>query len=488
MAGADKHERFAHSVAFSAIGTVASRAINVIGTLVLARILSPNEFGLLAIVSMLTALSLLFVDVGLGAALVHAEKPSRKDYSTVFTFNVVIAATLAAGLYGAAPALGRFFGDADAIAVIRVAALLLVANGLMVVPNAILQKARRFRPIAMAEVVSSVLALAVAIALAIAGFGVWALIANLYVVALLKFLMLAIYSGWVPTTWPSVKSFTALWSYSGYLFGSGILDYIETNADKIVVGRYFDSKVLGSYDLASKLTLLPAGLIISVLGRVLFPTYVAGREDTEEVGKVHIEVVQLVAFFLIPLMLALSVHADPLVRLLLGTQWSEAAIFISVLSLVYILRAFAALSLPIVLALGATRMHFGLALFSAVVVIASVLLGVQFGVSGLLVALLVGRVIIAVPVLALPSRLIGLSFRAVIASLVPPVAAGVLAVIVTLAMRDFLIAQLQEAIGTSVSLVLFAGVYFAVLRLVWGSFLNNQVQRLSPLVEWVRSK
>ena len=475
-------ERFADSVLFSAAGVLFSRALSVIGILFLARLLAPADFGILAIVSVLTGFAMLFVDIGLGASLVHVRIATRQDYSTVFAFNFAIGLLIALLIVFSANAIAEFFNEASAASAVQASAFLLVVNALSIVPQAILQKGRRFRPIAVTEVGASAIALVFAIWLAFKGFGVWALIANLYIAGILRFLFFACYTKWLPGTLPSVRAFLSLWSFSGYLLGSSILDFIATQADKVIVGRNFASDRLGSYDLASKLTLLPVSLVISILGRVLFPTYAASREDMSAVRRAHTEVMELLGFLLIPCMIGLSVHAEPLVLLLLGSKWSESVRFIEVLALVYILRAIGGVNVPIFLALGETRKQFALMLFSSIVIVACMLVGVQYGISGLLVALVAGRIIIAVPSLYIPAGLIGMRLRDVGTALAPPVLAGSLGAASVLLLRAWVDGASESYLWTAASISLFALVYVALLRIAWPNFLHAQLGRLTPLL------
>ena len=340
---------------------------------VLARLLSPSDFGLVAMLMVFTSVGALLVDAGFGTALIQRRDTSDDDETTVFLFTLFSSAVFAAGLFLAAPAIAAFYQQPALVALMQTMALVLPLGALGAVPDAVLTKRLDFRARTATEVVASTTAGVLAIVLALRGAGAWSLAWQAILALGLRSTLLWAFSGWRPRGRFSMASFRALFGFGGYMLMTSLLEVGSIRLQSLLIGRMFDTRVLGYYTIAQNTQQAPTSFIGSILNRVGLPVFSSVAHDPGRLLGVLRLSLRVSMFLFVPTMLGIAIVARPLVDLLYGTRWTQAAPLLSVLALGASLWPLHVLNLAAISAQGRSDLFFKLGVVKKVVAIALIL-------------------------------------------------------------------------------------------------------------------
>lgn len=404
-----KSENTAQSLAYSAMGDLGSRILILVGYIVLARFLTPAEFGLITIVAVLIAILGVIVDLGFGAAIIQRQDVTDSRTQTAFWTNTLSGTVLSCLMFLSAGQVAGFFGTPDLEFVVEAAAVVLVLNGMTVVPLSLLMKRREFRKVALVELAAGISGVGLGIVLAVSGFGVVALVAMMVSSSLLKLVLSYRYSGWRPHWAYTRRDLEELASYGLPLSATRLYTQVAVNVDKLLIGKMLSTSLLGAYRLAFQIVELPTRVIAGIFHRVFFSVYVDHGDDVDRIRKTHLLATRSVAFFTFPALLGISVLSERFVLVFLGQGWIEMAPILSFLAIISLFRNVGVLNDVLYLSQGATGLQFKVVLLLRTVVILGVVIGVQFGITGLLWGLLVARVLNFIPAYHFSGKLVGIS-------------------------------------------------------------------------------
>ena len=456
-----KKETLKQSVGFSAVGSIGTQAVSLLSFIVLARLLSPHEFGLMAMVAIFTAFASIFIDMGMGAALIHNQKATKEHESTAFWFNVLLSIICLSLIIMSSNLIANFFQEEELKTILLVVPWLLLINALTIVPMSKIQKALAFKKVAMAELGGLVCGVLVAVVLALNNFGVWALVANLLVSALIKMILLFFLSGWFPSVIFKKDKLVELFSYSGYLMATGITNYFITNVDSALVGRLVGTAALGAYRYAYRLANMPAMIVNKVFVRVFFASYSTYKSDKERIRKLHFKAVRMIAFFTFPMLLTLAMVADFFVSVVLGDQWNIMAYILSFMCVIFLLDSIGGMNNPLFLSQGKTKTLFWLTLILRSNLIIAMFIGIQFGLNGLLWGLLIAKVINFLPVYHVVGKTVGFSVFSFVKNIMPPFACS-LFVVCTLFLIQMILSESTPFINLSINIIVAIVCYLFV--------------------------
>ena len=341
-------------------------------TVVLARLLAPEVFGMVSMLLVFTSLAAVLIDAGFGAALIQCQRPTADDETTVFAFGVAMSLLLALLLAAAAPMIGGFYRQPALVDLARVTALALPLSALGAVPDAVLTLRLDFRKRSLVEINASLISGVVAIVLALLGAGVWSLAGQAIVAAGLRSLFLWVKSGWRPSGVVNRRSFNSLSSFGGYMLLSALMDTVATRLQSLLIGRMFSSAELGLFSVAQNTQQAPASFIGAVLNRVGFPVFAAASRDPVRLLSGLKAALNLSMFVFFPCMVGISLTAKPLVLLLYGNKWSAAAPMLSILALAASVWPMHVLNLAAISAQGHSNLFFRLELIKKLATIALV--------------------------------------------------------------------------------------------------------------------
>ncbi len=312
-------------VIWSSVERFSVQGVQFFVTLIIARILSPKDYGLVGMLSIFMAVSQSLIDSGFSQALIRKQNRTEIDNSTVFYFNIAVSSLLYLILFLIAPWVADFYNEPQLTALMRVLCIVVVINSFAVVQRAIYTATINFKTQAKATFSATIISGIAGVIFALNGFGVWTLVYQQLLSAFLNTLMLWIYSNWRPQLIYSWKSFKELFSFGSNLLISGLLNTTYNNLYQLVIGKIFSASSLGFYSQAKHITDLPSTNINGIIGRVTYPVLSSIQNDDERLSKNYRTILRLSAFIIFPIMCLLAGVAHPLITLLIGEKWDFAA-------------------------------------------------------------------------------------------------------------------------------------------------------------------
>lgn len=307
------------------------QGIQFIVMIIMARILTPADYGLVGMLSIFIAVSQSLIDSGFSQALIRKQDRSEIDNSTVFYFNIGVGIVLYFILFFSAPLIAKFYNEPQLIPITRVVGLSLVFNSLAVVQRALLTVKLDFKTQAKASFVGAIISGGIGITMAYTGFGVWAIvcqqISNLAIITILLWIL----SHWKPIWAYSWKSFKELFGFGSKLLASGLLNTVFKNIYLIIIGKFFRASDLGYYTRAHQFTDFASSNITGIFQRVTYPVLCTIQNDDEHLSDVYRRLLRTSAFIIFPLMMGLAAVAKPMVISFLTEKWIFSAIIIQIL-------------------------------------------------------------------------------------------------------------------------------------------------------------
>lgn len=320
-------QKTVNGVMWSSIDRFTTQGIQFVFSILIARLLLPSDYGVVAMLGIFLAVSQTFVDSGFGVALIRKIDRTDTDFSTVFYFNIAVGLFFYAVLWLASPYIAAFYDIPLLEDVTKVVALTLVFSSFSGVQSAKLTIAIDFKTGAKISVTVTLLSGAVGLWMAYRGYGVWALVVQSVSGSLMRTALLWLFVRWMPKLVFSWRSFREMFSFGSKLLTSRLLDTVYNNVYTLVIGRCFSSATLGVYSRADSLAQYPSFNLTSVLQGVTFPVLCSIQNEPERLADIYKRFLRLSAFVVFPLMVGMAAVADPLIRLMLTDKW-EGAIYL----------------------------------------------------------------------------------------------------------------------------------------------------------------
>lgn len=359
--------RAVHATWWSALEIAARYGVQFGVMIVLARLLAPSDFGLIAMLLVFTTVAALLVDSGFGTALVQKQDTSDDDETTVFLSGIGISALVGGILWFAAPAIAAFYSQPILTPLTHLSLFVLPLSALAAVPDALLTQRLDFRARANAEIFASLCSGAVAIVLAWRGFGVWSLAWQSVIAIGVRAILLWMYSHWRPRGRFRAASFRKLFAFGSYMLMTNLLNTISIHLQSLLIGRLFDSRTLGYYTLAQNTQQAPAQFMSGVLNRVGLPVFsTVANQPAKLVGALRLSL-RVAIFMFVPCMMGIAVVAKPLIAMVYGARWTPAAPMLSILAVSATFWPLHVLNLAAIAAQGRSDLIFRLELVKRVV-------------------------------------------------------------------------------------------------------------------------
>lgn len=376
-------QKTAGAVKWSALDVVMRQGVQFVVSIVLARILAPEEFGVVALLSLFIGVATVFIDGGLSSALVQRQNTTRTDESTVFFFNLGMGALSGLLLCAAAPWIATFFTQPVLEYLSYAMALSLFVGAFGSIHTALLNKEMNFKTTAKVGAVSSVAAGAVAIYMASRGYGVWSLVGHTMVSGIVTVLFLWIWHPWRPGWSFSGVSLRSLFRFGGYEMASTLLDAFSTNLYSILIGKMYSVRDVGLFTRARNTQLVPVMVMLGIVQRVAYSAFSSVAEDKARLVR-GLRQAQAVAMFInMPIMVGVIMLAEPLVLTLFGDQWLPCVPMLQVLGLGGILWPLSILNLNVLRAQGHSGLRFKIEVIKKVVAISLTVAASYYGIMAI---------------------------------------------------------------------------------------------------------
>lgn len=369
---------------WSFIDNIASSGVTFLVGLVLANLLTPTEYGIMAIITIFIAVSTSIVDSGFSNALIRKVHIERVDYNTVFFFNLVVSFVLYIVLYVAAPAISIFFKEAVLTEVLRVIGWVLVVNALAIIPRTILVKKIDFKTQTKVSVISSVVSGVVGIGMAMTGWGVWSLVWQQLSRQMMNTLFLWVFCKWIPVWEFSMKSFKELFNFGYKLLFSGLLDTIYKEIYYVVIGRFYSAADLGQYTRAQQFNIIFSSNLTSVVQRVSYPVLSSIQEEPERLREAYRRVIKLTMLVAFACMLGLAAVAKPLILILIGEKWLPAVPYLQIICFSGMLYPLHAINLNILQVKGRSDLFLKLEIIKKIIAVGPIVVGIFYGIEYML--------------------------------------------------------------------------------------------------------
>lgn len=362
-----------------------SSTVNFIVTILLARLLSPEDFGLVAMVMVFFEFSSVFVESGFSTALIRQKSISEIDKSTTFIFNLISAILFYGILFVSAPAIARFFNQEMLVWIVRIMGLNLIFNAFSIIQRSSLIQQVHFKTQTKIRFLTVLISGACAILLAYRGFGVWSLVIRFGMSDLLDSILLWVLNRWAPKMQFSWESFRRLFGFGSKILAAAILDKFFTHVYKLLIGKFFAAATLGFYTQAGNFTNMVINTLFRTIQNVSYPVLSKLQDDQEQLKAGYRKILKLSSFILIPSMILLGVLAKPVILTLLGEKWLPAVPMLQLLCLSGLTYHFSTINLNMLLVLGRSDLSLKLEVIKKVNISIAILIGLQFGIYGLII-------------------------------------------------------------------------------------------------------
>ena len=454
-----------------AFANLFKQLLQVLSLVVFARLLTPDDFGLFAILMIFVNFLLMFADMGTAAALIHIKNPSQKLLSSVFFFNLLIGMTLCLLLVLLSGPIALFFENPPLKELLGLISINFVIVSLGIVQKARYEKELDFKNLTLIESASVLVGITAGIAAAFKGLGVYSLVIQTLTTSTLAVLLIWIIAKWRPLFYFSLSDIKSIWGYTANLSAFNFVNYFARNADNFLIGKFLSSSALGVYSLAYSIMLYPLQNISRVLLRILFPAFSHIRDDNEKFKKAYLRTIFFIALVSFPVMVGLIVTADTLVAILFGDKWENLAVILMILAPVGILQSIGTTNGSIYMAKGNTKLLLKVGIWSTIVTVIFFIGGIFFGVEGVALSYLLSNLLLFYPVFKVSWGQIELSVSEGVATLMP-----LLIIASLMGLGVWLLEMLLQPLALSPLLLLavlvLGGIflYLGLIRVKYGKF------------------
>lgn len=406
-------------VALQRFGTV---IISFVSNIVLARLLTPDDFGYVGILMVFIAVSNVFVDGGFGSALIQKTNPTQEDYTTVFYWNIALSIILYCILYLLSPLIAGFYDMKILSKILRVQGIILIINACTSVQFNILRKQMQFKIITFVYILSSLVSVILAIIFAYLGYGVWALVLQQIFLSIVNMLLLFFIMPWRPSMYFSFLSLKNLFNFGSFILLSNLINTLANNISALIVGKFFSAGSLGYLSQAQKIENVASNSIATTVEQVTYPLLVEVKNDYKRMAQIlRIFNLALMAVVL-PLMLSIIIAAVPVIHLLFGVKWLPSAPILKILCVAGIFICLQGSSYNVIAAIGKSNMLFRWTIIKRGVGIAVIIIGlITCGFKGVLWGMACSSCFIWLCNVWLVSKTIGYDFLRQVLDLCPVV-------------------------------------------------------------------
>lgn len=375
--------------AWDYIGSYVNHGITFIISIFLARLLSPEDFGLLGMSMVFISLAQIFLDMGFGSAIIQKTKLEAVELSTVFFINLSVGIILFILFFFTASLIGGFYKNEYVTELVRVLSVLFIINSLAGIPSALLRKNLKFRELAIRNVTSSIIGGIIGITMAFKGFGVWSLVAKSIVGSFLNMIFVWIFSKYRIFFAINFKAVRGLWNYGNRLFLSTVINVIYDRLDILVIGKLFTPAALGFYNRAKSFNFLIVHYSSQSIGNILFPSLSQIKEDREKVTRVLKKTLHVVSFIAFGLVGLFWVTGSDLIIFLFGEKWEPSTLLFKLMLLKGYSYPVSAILVKTIAALGNSTAFLKLEILKKGMLTLAFPIGFVWGINGFLIAMAV---------------------------------------------------------------------------------------------------
>jgi len=366
-------------------------------TFLLTWFLVPADFGLIAMISVFFSIANSLMDSGFSQALIRKKEVSQTDYSTAFYTNLMLGLLAYTLLFISAPLIASFYLEPRLVVLVRIIGLVVIINSFQMVQVADLTRRLNFKVQFSVILPAALLSGVLAISMAVMGFGIWSLVAQMLASALASTALYWFVNTWRPSKDFSVESLREMFGFGSKLFLSGLINTVFNNLSIIVIGKFFSATVLGYYYFAQQIQILVVSQLSGAVQLVSYPALATLQDDNITLKAFYRKIIQVVSYIVFPCMIALAVLAEPLFHLLLKDDWWPAVPYLQLLCVAGLLYPLHAINLNILKVKGRSDLFLYLEIIKFIVHVIVLLFSVQYGIFGILIGQIILSVLAFIP-------------------------------------------------------------------------------------------
>lgn len=432
-------QKAASGMVWTAFQKYAKIGIQFISGIILARLLTPYDYGCIGMLSIFMVLAEAFIEGGFGSALIQKKRPTQVDYSTIFWWNIGMAVLMYIILFVSAPAISRFYEIPLLSKVLRVQGLVLFIYALNIIQRNQLKKKLNFKLLSIVSVVTSLIALCVTIIMAYRGFGVWSLVAQNLVVAFIPSIVFWFYVKWRPIWTFSKQSFKELFGFGLYMFLTHLVNTLATEIQGLLIGKIYSPSTMGYYSKARGTERLASHSISSIMTQVTYPLYAEVQDDRAALGNMIKRLSMTVSYFTVPLLFILLLAAKPMFLLLYSDRWLNSVPYFQALCVAGLAACLQSVNLQSISAIGKSKTMFVWTLIKRGLSIFLIVGGLfLFGMKGLLAGVIISSWFAFFVNISLVSKHIGYKWNRQLIDIMPVFVVATLAAVVSYGVGYFL--------------------------------------------------
>ena len=459
MAERSLKQKAASGMMWTALQKYSTMFISFISGIILARLLTPYDYGCIGMLAIFMTLAEAFIDGGFGSALIQKKQPSQEDYSTIFWWNMGMAVLMYAILFISAPAISRFFKIPLLCDVLRVQGLVLFIYAFNIVQRNQLRKKLNFKVLSIVTITTSIISLGVTIFMAYTGFGVWALVAQNLISAAIPAIVFWFFIKWRPILAFSKQSFKELFGFGVYMFLTHLLNNLSVKIQGLLIGKVYSPATMGYYSKAHATENLASSSISSIMTQVTYPLYAEAQNDLKLLANMIRRLTMTISFITFPLLFILLLLAKPIFVLLYSERWLASIPYFQVLCVAGMGVSLTAVNTQAIAAIGKSKVMFVWTLVKRGIGIAMIVVGLfLFGMKGLLAAVVLSNWFSYFVNICLVSKHIGYHFWKQIKDLMPVVVVSLIAAAISYGVGYFL--HLNMYIEGLLILLVYVAIYF----------------------------
>ena len=445
-------------MAWTALQKYSAMGIQFISGIILARLLTPFDYGCIGMLSIFMVLADTVIDGGFGSALIQKKRPTQEDYSTVFFWNLGMSVLMYVILFACAPAIARFYNIPLLSSVLRVQGLVLFIHAFNIIQRNILRKSINFKALGIVSIISVIITFGITVWMAYKGFGVWALVAQNLVIAAIPAVVFWFYVKWRPTWTFSWQSFKELFGFGFYVFLTHLVNQLGQQIQGLIIGKVYNPSTMGYYSKAHSVEKLASTSISQVMTQVTYPLYAEVQDNKTLMINMIKRLTTTLSYLSFPLMFILILLAKPLFLLLYSARWLASVPYFQVLCLAGLPACLQAVNLQTISAIGKSKTMFLWALLKRIVGLAFIVGGLLlFGMKGLLVGVTINSWFSYLVNIGLVSKYIGYKWSQQLLDLVPITIVSIIAAGVSYGIGYLL--GLSVYLDGIVKLLVYLGIY-----------------------------
>lgn len=485
MAEPSLKDKTVHGVGWSAIDNVAQFAVSFVVSIVLARLLSPEDYGLIGIIAIFTAVCTALINGGFVSALIRKQDVTDDDYNTAFIVNIGMSLLLYAVIFFCAPLIADFFGRTELVSLTRASSLGMIIGALSLVQQTRLTKRIDFKTQTKITLIATITSGVIGIVMAATGFGVWALVAQGLLSQLLRTILLWFFNKWIPQLRFSRHSFRELFGFGWKMMVSGVLDTVWKELYQGVVGKFYSPATLGQYTRAKQFSGLFSSNLTAVIQRVTYPVLSDIQDDKNRMIAAYRRIIKATMFVTAISLFFLGAISGPLLFCLIGPKWQEAAMYLPLICIGGSLYPLHAINLNMLQVQGRSDLFLGLEIVKKVVGLGPLFVGAFVGIIPMLCVNLIVGVICYFLNSYFPGKLLGYTSWMQIKDIAPSYG---IALSVALSVWFFRYLPISNWIILPIQIVVGVIAFFALCKMTKISEYEEVKSMLMPIISKIRKR